>query len=1327
MSGVSFAEARRILLRILDDASVAQLLRAPGKKACVREYMGSTGGALMVASSVFLISFAAATSPESLAPPLLLLASAAANAALFVRARRGERGEVSRRLDALARELASASTGAGAGAATPGLLHGAAANGAIPTWRDGRWQRIPALLLVEGDVIALAGGDPVPCLVRAEGEAGRAPLREGDFAPHCEPVEEGALASDALLQCADVRIYIAMETPLERFLRTTLEERGGSRRMGLKREVVYMQSVVLHRLLPFFLFLLVGCGALRAAAIGEELKHLAELILELPIRLCVPLLPVSGAFALFLADAVGTAQLLARMEALGAAGARGGAAEAAVVGGEGSQSVADGASSASKSAAASERLLSRPEAAPPAGGPLPRVLWYALRVLESRMAPCGARGAQKFAADARRGALPVPLALCEAVERLGSVTRLCVLDDDSIVAPGAMPEAVFLPRSAADGKARKMGVGEAPPPPPSESEGGGFGGAGGAGEGAGGGEAAGPDGALPGAERPRGGAEGASDGGDADGGGSGGNYYLLDLSTDGARPSEVFFEDPRWRRRLDGLKPLALACALTEAAAQHPPRAAAAADAKAALGAFVRSPFPRPGLSKLGACVGVAPGLASFRQRHCHVAGAPPAGCDWHAVSLCDTRGRGRVGGADVSCVVEDLRSRALQMLSRRGPCAAALELCGDFWDGSGIAPLQRSHREAALGVFRRWDAEDLDVVALAYHPVPSALERPFLRSEAPTHCLAVGAQALLPGRRRLAPLSAGPEGEPHAAAQLLLSPRRQIFLGMVACSARPRAGVAALIESLGYFGVRFVYLSGRNMRRSKPLAEKLGLETDWNCAISLRPLEVDQQRDPHRMRSAYADWDVNSRLPHGVPAIERHLREVDDVPLLVSLYTDATPSTVSPLLSIFRNAGSTTLCLTAGLLPSAAGAMAEADARIVLDTLPGADPKDLPPAHPKALCGRDVAFAKGAAALCAVGVLRNGVAAPQTPRRGREHAVAPLLLEARRSLSGQRQSFAAWAFGAMALGALQLCGALLPTATPMHAPLGAALFYLWVVLPAAALPLLFAPFDAETAAHAPPGNPVKAPRGGDVEEPRGGGAPPAGPASQGLCYALADASHLAAPPVDRKTLRVLSAFALARLLPTLLGCVAAYLAALHAALAVLNPDIAAACGVAAGGGAAERAWEGAGAWRELGACAHLAGEHLLGGAARDAAETAADLALLELSLCVVALSASFMQHTASLRRMPPWENPVWRAAAPAAVMLQVLFVWARAALRGAAPADALRHMPYPLYVAMAIWPLAVLCVSEGVAKVREGAHYLRGVRLRRLEFETRLGMHSPR
>jgi hypothetical protein len=85
---------------------------------------------------------------------------------------------------------------------------------------------------------------------------------------------------------------------------------------------------------------------------------------------------------------------------------------------------------------------------------------------------------------------------------------------------------------------------------------------------------------------------------------------------------------------------------------------------------------------------------------------------------------------------------------------------------------------------------------------------------------------------------------------------RQQIFLGMVASSVPVKKDVPNTKEDLDAAGIRFVYFSPQNMKRSKSVAEKIGIPFDWNCAISLRELD-SEQHDPHRHISNYADWDV--------------------------------------------------------------------------------------------------------------------------------------------------------------------------------------------------------------------------------------------------------------------------------------------------------------------------------------------------------------------------------------------------------------------------------------------------------------------------------------
>lgn len=124
-----------------------------------------------------------------------------------------------------------------------------------------------------------------------------------------------------------------------------------------------------------------------------------------------------------------------------------------------------------------------------------------------------------------------------------------------------------------------------------------------------------------------------------------------------------------------------------------------------------------------------------------------------------------------------------------------------------------------------------------------------------------------------------------------------QIFLGVLGSLVTPRKEIETILEVFSEAGVRFVYFSPRNMRRTKELALQMGIDVAWNCAISLRPLDEGEE-DPHRMTSTYADWDVNAKLPHGIDAVRQHLEEVDNVPLLVSLFTDVTKDTTKEMVS---------------------------------------------------------------------------------------------------------------------------------------------------------------------------------------------------------------------------------------------------------------------------------------------------------------------------------------------------------------------------------------------------------------------------------------------
>jgi hypothetical protein len=73
-----------------------------------------------------------------------------------------------------------------------------------------------------------------------------------------------------------------------------------------------------------------------------------------------------------------------------------------------------------------------------------------------------------------------------------------------------------------------------------------------------------------------------------------------------------------------------------------------------------------------------------------------------------------------------------------------------------------------------------------------------------------------------------------------------QIFLGMVTMQYQACLDIVSLIEQLDQGCIRFVHFSKENELRSRVFSEKMGLESGWNCHISLiaRPDETTDSND---------------------------------------------------------------------------------------------------------------------------------------------------------------------------------------------------------------------------------------------------------------------------------------------------------------------------------------------------------------------------------------------------------------------------------------------------------------------------------------------------
>ena len=279
----------------------------------------------------------------------------------------------------------------------------------------------------------------------------------------------------------------------------------------------------------------------------------------------------------------------------------------------------------------------------------------------------------------------------------------------------------------------------------------------------------------------------------------------------------------------------------------------------------------------------------------------------------------------DCTCViVKDSRSGGYHLLTVGDPLLVA-SLCNEAWQGeiSTILPLGADDRKTILESSRTWKLADLDVAAFSYSPLPLNLEKRLMEGtlKSPVYLLDHNTRQNPP---LLKDKSVSPEWS---------LVRNQIFLGMLGSLVVPRREIQSLLDILNEAGVRFVFFSYRNKRRQKELASQMGIDVSWNCAISLRPLESGEA-DPHRMVSTYADWSINAKLPHGVDDVRKHLKEVDNVPLLVSLYTDVTKKTTKEMVDIFQDYNDTVIAVGLSHQPLNDGIFSAADIAVGLDVL---------------------------------------------------------------------------------------------------------------------------------------------------------------------------------------------------------------------------------------------------------------------------------------------------------------------------------------------------------------------------------------------------------
>ncbi|XP_036811616.1 transmembrane protein 94 isoform X1 [Oncorhynchus mykiss] len=528
------------------------------------------------------------------------------------------------------------------------------------------------------------------------------------------------------------------------------------------------------------------------------------------------------------------------------------------------------------------------------------------------------------------------------------------------------------------------------------------------------------------------------------------DYHLemLSLSQDQQNPVSIQFDEQGWQCHLPSLKPLGLNILLNLCNASVTQQLCRFSDHLSNLalqeshGAVLPVHVPW-GLCELSRLIGFTPGARELFKQENHLA-LYQLPCGEKAKESVPRRLHNFTKRQPpishlISLFIRDSSSNNVQMLSH-GSADLILEACTDVWDGSDIYPLSGSDRKKVLDFYQRACLSGY-CSAFAYKPMQVSLSNQLngkCVELAPGPNLFSGVE--LPSTtpikydsRRNSWSSDEGIGEGVEKDDCVQALSGQIFMGMVSSQFQARLDTVRLIDALVTACIRFVYFSMEDELRSKVFAEKMGLETGWNCHISLTPnrdspcdgapnspgqdsLHDDLHQDsrdeaegPLLPEEETADVpsfleDCNrAKLPRGIHQVRPHLKNIDNVPLLVPLFTDCTPETMCEMIKIMQENREVTCCLGSSANFRNSCLFLQSDLSIALD-----------PLYPSRCSWETFGYATGAglngeveglSPLSLSGQL-NTLACSVTFHQGESVSMVKLIEQARHTTYGIRKSF---------------------------------------------------------------------------------------------------------------------------------------------------------------------------------------------------------------------------------------------------------------------------------------------------------------------------------
>ncbi|XP_074647794.1 transmembrane protein 94-like isoform X2 [Tubulanus polymorphus] len=876
---------------------------------------------------------------------------------------------------------------------------------------------------------------------------------------------------------------------------------------------------------------------------------------------------------------------------------------------------------------------------------------------------------------------------------------------------------------------------------------------------------------------------------------------VLDVTHDLKHPYGLLFDDPNWKNHIDSLKPLGLNILLntcnTELAdeytkfSDHITCASYKKEDTIAVVNRRETESKLRCLCELAKQIGFADEAMNIFDLQTHLGMYKYASSDAGTHDrLYRTRSfiRHKTPMPNmISVAVKETNSGMAQLMTQ-GTADILLDLCSDYWNGRDLCSLTDSDRRRVLDFYHR-QSMSAYCSAFSYCPLTEKISTKFkdiyielpeegfeinsvYRSPTPTHSWDVES---LDCRVKKDSLSNVPRV--HSMDSLLSQSSQlslcdvdscfraqcnQIFIGMITMQYHAKGDIVQLIENLDNACIRFVHFSKENELRSRVFSEKMGLESGWNCHISLlsektsessnssqspkhstasenspgfnseddgekgadvrgaddessiqikikedpidessrRPSRADVNPDvivtngngENRVVNATHETDLlllqaaaedearsqatsnytdntddsmaydmlnRAKLPKGIENIRPHLQSVDNVPLLVSLFTDCTHNTTTEMIKIMQEHGEVVLVFGSSANIFNTAIFLQADLSIGVE-----------PLYPR-ICVKqspvvDVWEDEHISPMEMSNSLQS-LPCSIANRRDVNISYIKLIAEARFHVQSMRNTFQTLLCFYLSLTLIQFAASVLllpPIFTGRHL-----LWLICLILPALALSLM----------------------GNEIDP-----------------VVMSQAATKDKSPLSRKTVLEFLLYAAIRFIPSLAICLLSYGLSLYY-ICLKNPHRNCENLLTYMNSSTTASWNGWGT--------DYTGSYSI----------AQNLTVLQLVLCFTCISVSLVNVNYPTWRRPPFSNVLWCITVPSILVLQLLYACISVAIanRNSSMIGWVKDIPIASWCLVFIWPFFLLPISE-LIKLTEIKLAERYQKRARLQFGTKLGMNSP-